>query len=119
MCPPLSRADSDAQARLLSSISEGDEAARYDGLLKARSEGLAVPDHVLKTLFENDQSDRVRLLAFETYLEPRSSEYEEMRKALHAAFDVPSAALHADVVQRLEAIAKLEADSAAQPEAAP
>lgn len=110
VCPaPARRADADEQSRLLNSISGGDETARYDALIKARSLGFVVPDHLLKALFEYDPSDRVRLLAFENYLEPRSGDYGEMRRTLQAALDVPSAALHADVTKRLADLDRLEA----------
>ena len=117
VCPePARRADADEQARLLSSISEGGETARYEALAHARSLGLVVPDHLLKALFEYDPSDRVRLLAFENYLEPRSGDYGEMRKTLQAALDVPSAALHAEVTRRLADLDRLEAGATADPQ---
>ena len=98
VCPePTRRADADEQARLLSSISEGDEAVRYEALIKARSLGLVVPDHLLTALFEYGPSDRVRLLAFENYLEPRSGDY-------------------GDVTRRLADLDRLEAGATADPQ---
>ena len=53
----------------LRAISEGDEKARYESLAMAGAIGLSVPQETLKTLYETDTSERVRLLAFEQYID--------------------------------------------------
>ena len=113
-CPP--RATPQERTQWLNAIREGDESTRIDGLLKTRSAGVPLPDDLLQTLFENDASERVRLLAFENYLEPRSGSVEGMRQALQAALDIPSAAIQADARRRLSQLAELEHNDAAHPQ---
>ncbi len=113
-CPP--RTTPEERTQWLNAIREGDEPTRFDGLLKTRSAGVRLPDELLQTLFENDASDRVRLLAFENYLEPRSGSVDEMRRALQAGLDIPSAAIQADARRRLAQLAELERIDAAHPQ---
>jgi hypothetical protein len=93
---------------LLRTIERGDEAARHDGLLQARGLGLAVPDDTLKTLFETDASDRVRLLAFESWLEPRAGNADAMREALESAVHLPSAAIQHEARRLLSQLQDVE-----------
>lgn len=107
-----------AQAeRLLKSIEHGSEAERYEGLLQARSDGAAVPDEMLKVLYETDASPRVRLLAFEDYLEPRSGDDTALRRALQAALYLPDEAIQREARQRLDELdesARIDASAAQQ-----
>jgi hypothetical protein len=108
--PPDARAEP-----LLRTIERGDEAARHDGLLQARGAGIAVPDETLKTLFETDASDRVRLLAFESWLETRADNADAMRSALQAALYLPSAAIQNEarrLLSQLQDVERIDADSA-------
>ena len=103
---------------LLRAIERGDEASRHDGLLQARGLGLAVPDDTLKTLFETDASDRVRLLAFESWLEPRAGSADAMRNALESALYLPSAAIQQEAKRLLTQLHDVErnaSDSAQLP----
>jgi len=93
---------------LLRTIERGDEASRHDGLLQARGLGLAVPDDTLKTLFETDASDRVRLLAFESWLEPRAGSPDAMREALESAANLPSAAIQHEAKRLLSQLQDVE-----------
>jgi hypothetical protein len=91
-------------ARILQTIAQGGDVERFDGLMQARHVSAFVPDDILKTLYENDPSDRVRLAAFEIYLERHSGESATVRKALEAALQVSSAAIQQDARQRLEEV---------------
>lgn len=103
-----------AQAKqLLDAIERGGEADRYDGLLRARSDGVSVPDGMLKSLFETDSSERVRLIAFENYLEPRTGNVEAMRSALEAALYVPNGAIQSEAKRRLDELFESERIDAA------
>ena len=95
-------------AQLLQVIERGGEADRYDGLLRARSDSVSVPDGMLKWMFETDASERVRLLAFDNYLEPRTGSADATRSALQAALYVPNAAIQSEAKRRLEELLESE-----------
>ena len=98
---------------LLGAIARGDEADRFDGLIQARTQGVPVPDDMLKSLFETDASERVRLLAFENYLEPRTGSVEATRSALQAALFVPNGAIQREAKRRLDELLESERIDAA------
>lgn len=89
---------------LLQAIAQGTDEERYDGLLRARSEGLSLPDDTLKRLYENDASDRVRSLAFQRFLERQASSVDDMRKALEAGLAVPNEAVRTEARRRLDSL---------------
>jgi hypothetical protein len=104
------------EGELLRAIERGDETARHDGLLQARGLGMAVPDDTLKTLFETDASDRVRLLAFESWLEARADTPEAMRSALQSALYLPSAAIQQEARRLLAQLHEVERNGADSPQ---
>jgi hypothetical protein len=104
------------QTQALQAIREGNENARYEALLMAKSSGAAVPEETLKSLFETDASERVRLLAFENYLEGKSASPEEMRAALQAALYNPSGTIQTEAKKLLEQLEELERADAANPQ---
>jgi len=89
---------------LLQAIAQGTDDERYDSLLRARSDGLSLPDDALKRLYENDASDRVRSLAFQRFLEGRASNVDEMRKALEAGLAVSNLAVQNEARRRLDSL---------------
>ena len=89
---------------LLQAMSQGTDDERYDSLLRARSEGLSLPDDTLKRLYENDASDRVRSLAFQRFLEGQASSVDEMRKALEAGLAVSNEAVQTEARRRLDSL---------------
>lgn len=89
-------------AKLLHAIERGAEADRYGGLLMARSENVTVDEQTLKTLFETDASERVRVAAFEGWLQYRADSRDALRQALESALNVPSAAVQREARQRLD-----------------
>lgn len=99
--------------QLLQAIRQGSEQDRVDGLLQAREAAITVPDDMLKTLFETDASEQVRLRAFEAYLEGRSGSIDEMRSALQAAQYVPNAAIQAEAKTQLQQLLDYERIDAA------
>jgi hypothetical protein len=112
------KAGSRSSTRILQAIREGDENARHEGLIAARSEGVAIPDETLSALLESDPSDRIRLLALDRYVEARGESYESVRAALQAALAIPSTVIHAEATRRLASLDELErmdASSAQQP----
>lgn len=98
---------------LLRAIARGSEAERYDALLQARSMGVAVPDETLKSLFETDTSDRVRLLAFDNYVEPLTGSGEALRGVLQAALYVSDGAIQREAQRRLDELLESERTEAA------
>jgi hypothetical protein len=101
----------------LRALQGGSEAERAQGLLQIRNDGATVPDEMLKQLFETDASDSVRLLAFDSYLEPRSGDSLALRTALQAALYVPSGAIQREAKRRLEELVESERIDAAHPQA--
>ncbi|MFT3955503.1 MAG: hypothetical protein QM722_14255 [Piscinibacter sp.] len=108
------------EAQVLQAISRGGEADRFDGLMAARSSGIALTDELLKTVFESDASERVRLAAFETFLEGHSGDGAALRSALSAALYVPNPAIQREARQRLDELDESERiDAATRQTAAP
>lgn len=99
--PTCAEAPADT-TRILQSIAQGSDTERLDGLMQARHVSAFVPDDILKALYENDPSDRVRLAAFDIYLERHSGKAATVRETLEAALQVPSAAIQQVARQRLE-----------------
>ena len=102
--------------QLLQAIRNGSELERIDGLLQAREAAVPLADDTLRTLFETDASEQVRLRAFEAYLEGRSGNVEELRSALQAAQYVPSAAIQAEAKAQLQQLHDIERIDAANPQ---
>jgi len=107
-CPEPMRAARGEPAKLLQEIERGSEGQRVQGLLEARSAGLVVPDTTLKTLFETDPSDRVRLHAFEAYLERQTGDNAALRRTLEAAVLIPSAVIQREAKARLDELTDME-----------
>lgn len=104
-------------AQLLQAIRQGSEQQRLEGLLQAREAGLPLDDATLRTLFETDASEQVRLRAFETYLEARSGSADDTRRALESALYVPSPAIQAEaraLLQQLQDYERADAASGQQ-----
>lgn len=81
--------------------------------MKASSYGLPVPPETLKTVYETDSSERVRLLAFQQYLDvTQSATLEETRATLQDALGSTSAAVRTEAQKSLDEIAASEADLA-------
>jgi len=112
-CPaPTSVARVDAE-KLLQEIQGGTEAQRVEGLLGARSGGVWIPDATLKTMFETDASERVRLHAFESYLGRQAGDNGAQRRTLEAALLIPSPVLQREAKARLDELTDMEREDAA------
>ncbi|WP_280154824.1 hypothetical protein [Piscinibacter sp. XHJ-5] len=105
--------------RTLQAIERGSEAERFEGLMKARSAGLLVDERTLQSLFETDASERVRVAAFESYLEWRGDRPAALREALESALYVPSAAIQQEARQRLQEVQEMERADAHAPQGVP
>lgn len=106
--------------RLVAAIERGGEAERFEGLLATVSSSLTVPDELLKSLFETDASERVRLLALERYLEPRSGNPAALRTALEAAQQVPNTVIQHEARRRLDELTESQRPDPSDPrQAAP
>ena len=107
--PPAQPAHPAPQAQaLLATIQRGAEPDRWQALITARSEGVAVSPATLRTLYETDGSDRVRLEAFETYLEVVSHDRAKTRAVLEEAANLPTASLQREARARLQQLADAE-----------
>jgi hypothetical protein len=87
--------------QLLRTIEQGTDDERIAALQRARSDGMPVPEPVLRTLLETAASDRVRLVALDSWLESRAGDSVAERAALEAALLVPNAAVQFEARQRL------------------
>ncbi|MBP6776053.1 MAG: hypothetical protein KA151_02255 [Piscinibacter sp.] len=105
--------------RLFTTIERGSEAERFEGLLAAVSSSITVPDALLKSRLETDASDRVRRVALELYLEPRSGEPAALRTALEAAMYVPNAAVQQEARRRLDELMESARPDPSDPQQAP
>ena len=103
--PPAPRPET---TRLLQAIESGSEAERYEGLLQAREDSVVLAPQTLKTLYETDASERVRLAAFETWLEQHGGEPEALRTGLEAAALQSGSAVPAEARRRLEELRQME-----------
>lgn len=107
---PLDETDTDGLER---SLREGDEQRRHDGLLHARSEGRPLPEPLLLELMRSGPSDRVRLLAFENYIELKSGNVEALRTGLQAVLRMPHTSLQAKAREQIDGIDALYQQSVA------
>jgi hypothetical protein len=114
--PVISAADAH---HLFAAIERGSEAERFEGLLTAVSSSITVPDGLLKSMLETDASERVRLVALERYLEPRSGDPAALRTALEAALYVPNAAVQRESRRRLDELVESERPDPSDPQQAP
>lgn len=89
-------------AQTLAAIERGSETDRYRGLLAARDDGLIVAPTTLRAIYETDLSERVRLAAFESWLEFNADRTDTVRSALESALLLPSAALQHEARRRLD-----------------
>lgn len=94
--------------RVLQAIETGSEADRFEGLRQAREDGLPVAPSVLRSVFETDASERVRLAAFEALIESHGDRPEQLRPLLEAAQNQAGTALPAEARRRLEELRQAE-----------
>jgi hypothetical protein len=116
--PPEAPPSPDA-ARLLQAIERGSEDDRHDGLLAARNDGLTLAPTTLRRIWETDASERVRLLAFEAWLEQQADAPGTTRQALEAVLLLPGTMLQAEARRRLDEQAAAERPDPADPQVAP
>lgn len=105
----------DAQ-RLLQAIERGGEEDRYDGLLAAREEALGLPPSLLRTIYETDGSERVRLLAFDAWAEQHADRPALLREALGAAALLPGEAVQREAQRRLDELDLIERPDPGDPQ---
>jgi hypothetical protein len=97
-CVPPPPAD---PARVLQALSGADEAERFVALMHAQSDAILLPDAVLRTLYESDPSERVRVAALEIHLAQHADRPDAVRALLEAARHSPSTELRAEAGRRL------------------
>ena len=119
MCTQAQMAATADARRLLATIERGSEAAPFEALLAAASSSITVTDALLKSRLETDASDRVRRVALELYLEPRSGEPAALRTALEAAMYVPNAAVQQEARRRLDELMESARPDPPHPQQAP
>lgn len=105
-CAPAVQAAADPQ-RILMALGHPAEEQRFDALAQSRSDGVPVPEPVLRALMDADPSARVRLAAFESLLESRADE-RLFREALQAALLAPAADIQREARRRLDELQEAE-----------
>jgi hypothetical protein len=106
-CPDSAEREVDA-VRVVQSIETGTEAERFQGLMVARSAGIAVAEPTLKHLFQAGGSERVQVAAFEAWLALRSDQPDALRAALEEAQHAPSEPIQREARQRLAELRELQ-----------
>lgn len=107
-CPVAAPAPQRDTTRLLQAIERGTETDRFEGLMQAREDGVVLPPDLLRSVYETDASERVRLVAFETWLESQGDTPEALRGALQAAALQSGTAVPAEARRRLEELRQSE-----------
>ncbi|HSV69810.1 MAG TPA: hypothetical protein VLI72_06825 [Methylibium sp.] len=102
--------------RVLQEIERGGEGDRFQGLLTARDESVALAPSLLRTIYETDASERVRLLAFDAWLEQHADRPGMLREALDAALLLPGAGIQREARRRLDELDVLEHVEPADPQ---
>jgi hypothetical protein len=99
-CPPAAEAAD--PAGLLQAIHYGPEADRAEALLRARSQGIPVPETLLRTLLETAVPEQLRVAALEVWLDRRIDDSAAQRALLEAALLIPSPLVQQEARQRLD-----------------
>jgi hypothetical protein len=113
--PDASEPDPADQAHLVDALRGGTEGDQYDSLTQALQLGIDLPADLLRQAFETGPSERVRLLAFTTYLDNTASDVESVREALASGTVNTSAAVQAEARKRLEEFERYQELIAATP----
>lgn len=103
------------QAHVIRAFWGGTEDDQYDALTQALQLGIDLPADLLRQAFETGPSERVRLLAFTTYLDGTTSDVESVREALVSGTVNTSAAVQAEARKRLEEFERYQEMIAATP----
>lgn len=106
-CPQPAALQVDA-VRVMRNIETGTEAERFQGLMLARSAGIAVAEPTLKLLYETGASERVQVAAFEAYLALQADRPDALRAALEAAQYAPTAAIQREAGPRLAQLREVQ-----------
>jgi hypothetical protein len=106
-------------AAVLRALELGGDAERFESLLRARADEVPVPASTLQQLVETDPSERVRLAAFESWLEARADHGDALRQTLEAALDATSAAIRSEAKQRLDVLLEMQRVGAQPPQGGP
>lgn len=102
-----------AAAPLAQALRDGSEAQRYDALVQSRTAGVLVAEDVLMRLMAEGPSERVRLAAFDSYMELKSGDVDHLRGGLQAVLRIPYTPLQARAREQLDGIERLYEQGAA------
>lgn len=102
-----------AAAALAQALREGSEAQRYDALVQSRTAGMLVAEDELMRLMAEGPSERVRLAAFDSYMELKSGDVDHLRGGLQAVLRIPYTPLQARAREQLDGIERLYEQGAA------
>jgi hypothetical protein len=98
--------------QILRRLKDPNEQARFQGLMQAREEGVLVPKATLLALMRNDPSERVRLEAFEDYVDASSDTTQELRAAMQELMRIPDATLQSRAREQLDLLEQAEREDA-------
>jgi hypothetical protein len=93
---------------LTQTLAEGSESERYAALMRLLEAGVDLPPELLRQTYESNPSERVRLLAFSTYVDSVSDRRTEVRAALQSGLYDGSSAVQAEAQRRLAELERFE-----------
>jgi hypothetical protein len=98
--------------QILRRLQDRSEQVRLQGLIQAREDGVLVPQATLLALMRNDPSERVRLEAFDDYVDANSGTTQELRAAMQEMMRVPDATLQSRAREQLDLLEQAEREDA-------
>lgn len=102
-------------AQVLQALASGAEEERWRALMVARGQGLPLGEQPLRQLFEQDSSARVRMAAFDLFMERLDTPQAAREAVLHAVLALPHPELREDAAQRLRELAQAPAATVQPP----
>lgn len=93
---------------VLDKIQYGNESERYENLAQARAVKAPLPEAMLKTIYETDQSQEIRALAFTYAMDEFKGDSVALRGILEKARYSADSGIAEDAEQRLAILARLE-----------
>src|SRR5688572_21733552 len=88
-------------AGLERTLTDGSESERYTAFIRALQSGIDLSPELLRAVFDTDESETMRLLAFGTYVDARSGHPAEVRAMLERGIYDESSALREEAQRRL------------------
>jgi hypothetical protein len=93
---------------LTQTLAQGSESERYAALTRVLEAGIDLPPELLRHTYASDPSERVRLLAFTTYVDSVSDDRAGARAALESGASNDSSVVQTEAQRRLAQLEQFE-----------